>query len=258
MAGETDPIAEYLKPLGISNLVKKQAWDAVSSATDDADLTARLKQLPVGNEIKKQLFDLYPTLNAPVNAIARRDPPAEKSWSDKAWDLGKDTTEAALRIVPAVAGSIGGATVGAAGGATVGTSIPVLGTVAGGVAGGIAGGMAGGAAGAATGEGLAQKFHNWAYDIPEQDLNLNQVGLAAFLGLIPGSRVASPALKAAMALPVLRQGVEAAARSGGAQAVEQFLASKGATAAAKSVASWAGYGAADSTVMAADPVRVEW
>lgn len=175
--------------------------------------------------------------------------PAEKSWSDKAWDLGKDTTEAALRIVPAVAGSIGGATAGAAGGATVGTSIPGLGTVAGGVYGGIAGGMAGGAAGAATGEGLAQKFHNWAYDIPEQDLNLNQVGLAAFLGLIPGSRVASPALKAVMALPVLRQGVEAAARSGGARAVEQFLTSKGATAAAKSVASWAGYGAADSTVM---------
>jgi hypothetical protein len=184
-----------------------------------------------------------------AKAIARRDAPKEKSWSDKAWDLGKDTTEAALRIVPAVAGSIVGATGGAAGGATVGTSIPVLGTVAGGVYGGIAGGMAGGSAGAAAGEGLAQKFHNWAYDIPEQDLNLNQVGLAAFLGLIPGSRVASPALKAAMALPVLRQGVEAAARSGGAQAVERFLASKGATAAAKSVASWAGYGAADSIVM---------
>ena len=183
-------------------------------------------------------------VNTPVDKV-----PVKKSWSDKAWDLGKDTTEAALRIVPAVAGSIGGATAGAAGGATVGTSIPVLGTVAGGVYGGIAGGMAGGAAGAATGEGLAQKFHNWAYDIPEQDLNLNQVGLATFLGLIPGSRVASPALKAVMALPVLRQGVEAAARSGGARAVEQFLASKGATAAAKSVASWAGYGAADSTVM---------
>lgn len=56
----TDPVADYLRTVQTSDAVRAMAWDAVHTATDDADLTARLTKLPVPNTVRAQLFELHP------------------------------------------------------------------------------------------------------------------------------------------------------------------------------------------------------
>lgn len=56
---QADPLADYLRTVRTNDTVRAQAWDAVTSATSDADLTQRLQRVPVPNEVRAQLFDLY-------------------------------------------------------------------------------------------------------------------------------------------------------------------------------------------------------
>ena len=95
-------------------------------------------------------------------AIARRDAPKERSFTDSAISTG-------LRVVPAVAGGV------------LGTLAGPFGTVAGGVA------------GSALGEYLAEKYEN-----PDQDANITQVALAGALGALPVGKYVAGAGKAAL------------------------------------------------------------
>ncbi len=70
-----DPVADYLRTVDVDNSLRRQAWNAVHDAADVADLTARLKAVPVGNDVRRQLFDLYPHVavdpraDAPYSAL---------------------------------------------------------------------------------------------------------------------------------------------------------------------------------------------
>lgn len=55
-----DLVADYLRSVQTPDAIKAQAWDAVHESKSDAELTERLRRLPVGNDVRAQLFDLYP------------------------------------------------------------------------------------------------------------------------------------------------------------------------------------------------------
>ncbi len=52
-----DPVADFLRSLNTSDRARAAAWDAVYTATDDADAEQRLRALPFSNDVKAQLFD---------------------------------------------------------------------------------------------------------------------------------------------------------------------------------------------------------
>lgn len=64
-----DPVADYLRTVQTSDIVRASAWDAVHDATDDADLTKRLQRVPVPNDVRAQLFDLSPHATATATPL---------------------------------------------------------------------------------------------------------------------------------------------------------------------------------------------
>jgi hypothetical protein len=132
-----------------------------------------LREIPIGLDVDQVVSDsrFDPSMLAEytpraqqvlTDAIARRDAPKERSWTDAAISTG-------LRVVPAVAGGV------------IGTLAGPFGTVA------------GGAAGSALGEYLAEKYEN-----PDQDASLPQVVLAGALGALPVGKYVAGAGKAAL------------------------------------------------------------
>jgi hypothetical protein len=89
---------------------------------------------------------------------------------------------AALRIVPAIAGTIGGAVVGGAGG----SGVPVLGTTIGAVG----GSRVGGAAGSGLGETAAQTYANWT-GLSDSGLNPSTIAFETALGAVNPAPAAS-------------------------------------------------------------------
>lgn len=59
---QSDPVAEYLRTIPVSDQIRAQAWDAVHGASTDDDLTMRLQALPVDKTVRAQLFDLKPAI----------------------------------------------------------------------------------------------------------------------------------------------------------------------------------------------------
>lgn len=76
-----DPLTDYLKTVKTTDAVRAQAWDAVANAKDDADLTSRLRALPVANDVRAQLFELKP---AAVTSQTP-NPPADAGMTDEKW-----------------------------------------------------------------------------------------------------------------------------------------------------------------------------
>lgn len=110
-----DPVAGILSKSPLGNTVRADAWDAFHDASDENDLTERLKKLSLPDNVKADLWDLKATGRDKRKPVSAEDFTPKPGWPAKIADV-------ATGLLPTIGGTIGsvaGGPVGAAiGGAT--------------------------------------------------------------------------------------------------------------------------------------------
>ena len=89
-AAAADPVADVLRSVELPAPVRRAAWQAFEDASNEDDLTARIKSMPLPQHIKRQLWGLkYQQAPQPAAPVAAPEPPAEapRTWADTANDV---------------------------------------------------------------------------------------------------------------------------------------------------------------------------